>query len=133
MDVSNDVSGMVHIVLPKSLTGRQVDKPGKFANTAIDALVSAMEELGAQRTELQLAYVGGAQVFKFKSETHDEKLEVGRRNIVAVEAALGRLGLHVVAKDVGGSVGRSVTFCTVSGEISVRTVHMGEQMLCSLR
>lgn len=133
MDVARDVSGMAHIVLPKSLRGRPNEKPGKFADTGVEALVVKLEELGAERGDLQIAFVGGAQVFKFTGEHADEKLEIGRRNAEAVEAALGMLGLHVVAKDMGGSVGRSVTFCTVSGEIRVRTIHMGEQLLCSLR
>lgn len=133
IDPGNDVSGMVHIMLPKNLANRHSDKPGKFADTGIVALVESMEALGADRQSLRVAYAGGAQVFKFSQSAHDHKLEVGSRNAQAVESALTQLGLQPVASDLGGSTGRSVHFCSVTGNIMVRTVQGGEVTLCSLR
>lgn len=132
-DPSADVSGMVHIMLPEKFPNRPIDKPGKFADTGIPELLALMERYGANTRGLKAAYAGGAQVFKFGQGATDTKLEVGLRNASAVQELMSKLGIRPLATDVGGSVGRTVTFCTISGEFKVRTVNAGEKLLCKLR
>lgn len=133
LDPHSDVSGMIHIMLPEKFPNRPVDKPGKYADTGIEELMAQLDKLGARKGALRLAYAGGAQVFKFGAGNPDSKLEVGARNAKAVKEILSNLGLRPLAVDVGGSVGRTVTFCTTTGEFKVRTVNGGEKLLCKLR
>ena len=56
------VAGLAHVVLPAAI-GTDRSAPGKFADTAVDALVAAMEPLGARRTRLEAVLVGGASMF----------------------------------------------------------------------
>ncbi len=133
LDPSSQVSGMIHIMLPEKFPNRPVDKVGKFADTGIQELLGQLEKLGVNKRSLKLAYAGGAQVFKFGSPSADSKLDVGRRNAEAVETILRGFGMTPVAKDVGGSVGRTVHFCSVTGQFRVRSINAGEKVLCTLR
>lgn len=131
LDPTANVSGSAHIMLPEAF-GENIDKPGKFANTAIPELLRMLEGLGAQRSRLRWAMAGGAQVFKFGGGANS-RLDVGARNSAAVDQIAKQLGMRMVARDVGGSLGRTVTFTAETGIVLVRTVSQGEVELCRLR
>ncbi len=132
-DASAEVSGMIHIMLPEKFPNKPVDKIGKFADTGIPELIDQMESLGASKGRIIAAYAGGAQVFKFGSSIAGSKLEVGARNALASKEILSQMGIRVVAQDVGGTLGRTVTYDTATGEFRVRTVTGGERSLCKLK
>jgi len=132
LDVTTDVAGMIHIMLPEAFPDKPVDKLGKFADTGIKEWLRLLERAGAQTSRMKIAYAGGAQVFKFGANA-DSRLDVGARNATAVAEHLKRLGLRALAIDVGGSSGRTVTLDTVTGLMRVRTVAAGEKELVNLR
>ncbi len=131
LDPVAKVGGMVHVMLPESYAGKPVDKPGKFADTGVVELLRQLERAGASRARLVGAYAGGAQVFSFGSG--EGRLDIGSRNAAAVLAQVKALGLTIRGTDTGGNLGRTVTMAVDSGEVRVRTVSMGERLLCSLR
>ena len=47
---------------------------------------------------------------------------MGERNIEATRAALAKLGIPIVAEDVGGEYGRSVRFVAATGAMTVRSL-----------
>ncbi len=123
------IAGMVHVVLPAKLhTGE--DAPGKFANTAIPALLDEMKRHGATVSRLKVAVAGGAQLFSFNGA--GPRLDVGQRNQTAVLTALGEVGLTVAAQDLGGSIGRTVHFFVENGCVRVKTIGKGEKDLIVL-
>lgn len=132
LDPVANVGGMVHVMLPEAFNDREVDKPGKFADTGVIELVRQMEKLGASRGRLITAMVGGAQVFKFGAQSGG-KLDIGARNTKAVQEQLKALGLRCVASEVGGHLGRTVTMAVDTGLVVVKTVSQGERPLCNLR
>lgn len=131
-DHKTEIGGMVHIMLPEMFPGKPLEKPGKFADTGLPALLETLESMGAERSRLVVAYAGGAQVFKFGGNT-ENRMDVGSRNGQAVEELVKKLRLRVLAHDVGGNAGRTVSLCTRSGELKVRTVSAGEKLLCNMR
>jgi chemotaxis protein CheD len=131
-DPVSGVAGMVHVMLPNAFPGKDLEKPGKFADTGIPALFSAMTKVGADLNRVRCAMAGGAQVFKFSANSA-AKLDIGARNTEAVQDALRRLNLKTIAQDTGGSAGRTVTFTAETGIYAVRTVTSGETTLCNLR
>ena len=131
-DAEVNVTAMVHIMLPEAFKDKPVDKPGKFADTAIPELIKVLESHGASIARTKFAYAGGAQVFQFGNNA-EGRLDVGSRNAEAVAKLLAKYGIRVVAKDVGGNSGRTVTFKVSDAIVKVRTVHSGESELCSLR
>ncbi len=126
------IAGMVHIMLPEEFNSKGMEKPGKFADTGIPALLQMLEQAGASRDRLVFAMAGGAQVFKFGAAS-ESKMDIGGRNVLAAKRAIQNLGLKLVAEDTGGNSGRTVIFDMNSGVFSVRTVTGGERALCNLR
>jgi len=109
------VAGLAHVVLPTA-EGREPGTPGKFADTAVDALLGAMEPLGARRPFLEAVLVGGARMFSGASAG----LDVGQRNDVAVRQELARVHIPVTGADTGGSKGRTVRVAADSGRVTAR-------------
>ena len=132
-DAAKNVSGVAHIVLPKRLPSSTEARPGLFVDTALEALLNELLEAGASLEDLKWAYVGGAEFLKLANGAVLPALEVGRRNAESLESELQRLGINVAAKDIGGTIGRDISFCTADAELKVRTVHEGEKTLCSLQ
>jgi chemotaxis protein CheD len=108
------VAGLAHVVLPAA-EGRE-DAPGKFADTAVRALLDAVLELGARRTRLDAVLVGGASMFSFGGSG----LDIGQRNDAAVRDELARLRIPIAAAETGGSKGRTVRVDVQSGTVTAK-------------
>lgn len=122
------VAGMAHVVLPESTTDGD-HPPGKFADTAVPALVESLTQLGGSLNHIEIALAGGAQLFSFNGG--GTRLEIGNRNADSVQKALKKHGLKVAAQDLGGSVGRTVQFFS-NGLVRVKSIGQGERNLVQL-
>lgn len=109
--------GMAHILLPDSRSAGTVDQPGKYADTAVPALLADLERLVAARARPRLTakLLGGATMFATVQAEG-----IGERNQRAVEQILAGLGVPVVARDLGGQAGRRVTLDTATGQVQVK-------------
>lgn len=125
-DAVTKVAGLAHIMLPDSQCGLPSSKQGKFADTAIPALIAKMEETGAQRSRLTAKIAGGAQMFDFPDQVEKS---VGDRNVEAVETILAQMGIPILARDTRGRRGRTIFFDPNCGSLSVRTVDSGVKEL----
>jgi chemotaxis protein CheD len=103
-DDTTRVGAMVHIMLPDS-AGR-TDRPGKYADTAIALLIKELNTLGCKNRSLVAKIAGGASMFEY----FGANLNVGERNVERIRALLKENHIQLAAEDVGGKVGRSVTF-----------------------
>ena len=109
------VGAMVHIMLPES--GGRVDRPGKYADTAVPLLVKELVALGCKNRSIIARMVGGACMFEYFGTS----LNIGERNAAKVRVLLAECHIQVGAEDVGGKVGRSVTFLpNDSGRVLIR-------------
>ncbi len=120
---------LAHIMLPDSRS-TQGSQPGKYADTAVDYVVSEMTARGAAKSGLRVAIAGGAQLFSFQGD--ESVLDVGKRNAESVIRAMDGLHLKLIAKDVGGSAGRTVFFDVATGKVMVRQLGQGETLLADL-
>lgn len=108
---------LAHILLPDSTAGREVDQPGKYADTAVPLIVSELEKKIAQRARSRFAakLLGGATMFA-TAQTEG----IGERNGRAAEQALAALGIPILARDLGGQAGRRVTVDLQTGRVQVK-------------
>jgi chemotaxis protein CheD len=106
--------GLAHIVLPDS-AGREADRPAKFAERAVPALIGALGHHGVRPASLDAILVGGAQMFRMSTG-----MEIGARNEAAVRAELQRAGIPVTATATAGSVGRTVRVDVATANVTVR-------------
>jgi chemotaxis protein CheD len=121
LDRHASVAGLAHVVLP-SAEGRG-EPLGKFADTAVPALLGAVVALGARRTRLEAVLVGGASMFSFGGAG----LDIGHRNDAAVREELARLGIPVVAAETGGVRGRTVRVDVETGAVTAKAA--GDAMI----
>ena len=126
-DPANAVAGMAHVVLPSAADAAGVRTPGRYANTAIPALVTAIREAGGCSSQLQCRIAGGASVLKIGGE--GQMPQIGKRNVEAVKDALERAGLWILAESTGGSRGRTVRIDVATGRVRVHTVAGEEEDL----
>lgn len=126
-DPQTKIAGLAHVVLPDS-TGHDPN-PGKFADTAIPFLLNEMTNRGAARSRIRVALTGGAQLFAAAGS--GPRLEIGKRNTVAVMEILKAHNIPVTETDIGGSSGRTVYLFT-DGRVRVKTIGQGERDLTTL-
>ena len=117
------LAGMAHIMLPDS-RGATGEKIGKFADTAVPALIDEMLKKGATKSHIKAKIAGGAQMFAMPGTSADF-LTVGARNVKETTARLARLGIALVASDTGGNKGRTVEFSTSDWMLKIKTLGKG--------
>ena len=123
-DATAKVAGMAHIMLPNSRGLMGSEKVGKFADTAVPALIDAMEKQGAVKSRIKAKLAGGAQMFALPGMSADF-LTVGAKNVSETTARLRRMGIALVASDTGGNKGRTIEFSTSSWMLKVKTLGKG--------
>lgn len=126
-DSTLKIGGMAHIMLPDSLTSKDVTNRGKYADTAITDLVELLLDKGALKHRMLIKMAGGAQMFAYPGM--DPQMQIGRRNVIAVEKTLTALGLRVSGKSVGGNFGRSVYMNLTTGTVKVKMLNSPEIIL----
>lgn len=121
------VGGLLHIMLPDSTQARASDNPAKFADTGLPLMLNDVLKLGAVRSRLVAKIAGGAQMFAFANAT--DIMRVGARNAEAITNLLKEMKIPLVAQDVGGTYGRTVSIDLNSGDYTVRTIARGEKQI----
>lgn len=112
-----NVAGLAHVMLPSGdEAGGDPDNPGKFADTAIRAMLRRMVERGATYTQVEAKIAGGSDMFEFDSFGDG----VGNRNVEAARTELEKLGVPIVASDVGGDRGRTVELDASTGTMRIK-------------
>jgi chemotaxis protein CheD len=112
---SRKIGAMAHVVLPAA-EGREAS-PGKFADTAVVALVSMLRAEGVRPADLVVRIAGGACMFG-----NGGPLRIGDANVEAVTRALRAGGIKLAGQHVGGNKGRRVTLDCQSGRMAVEIV-----------
>lgn len=126
-DPKKKVGGLAHIMLPDSRIAKETSNLAKFADTAIDFMINEMIEKGAQKEKIQAKIFGGANMFP--ELTSQPQLLIGERNIKAVREKLRYHSIPLLAKDIGGNVGRTIYFEVTTGMVVVRMLKMkGEKI-----
>jgi chemotaxis protein CheD len=120
---------MAHIVLPQA---KSPDAPdvGKYADTAVPYVIKEMLSRGAAGHRLRVAIAGGAQLFSF--EGSDSRLDVGRRNAESVKQMLTQSRLRLIAEDIGGKSGRTLSMDATTGRVMVKQAGGEMKLLADL-
>ncbi len=111
------VAGLGHIVLPASL-GR-TDPPGKFADTAVPAIIRQMHQfVNGERLRPHAKIAGGATMFAMR----DSSNSIGVQNVLAVERLLKELGIPIIGRHCGGEQGRRMRLDASTGSVTIDIV-----------
>jgi len=116
-DLQAQVGGLAHAMLPRYEEGRDKVNASKYADSSIMLMVDELVEMGATKGRLKAKMAGGAQMFSFISS---DALNIGLRNSEAARATLKAERIPLLAEDVGGTKGRTVTFSTADGSYRIQ-------------
>ncbi|MCE9608343.1 MAG: chemotaxis protein CheD [Planctomycetia bacterium] len=108
-------AAMAHIVLPSS--DNRTGSAGKFADTALDAMVAKLRAHGIDPSRLTAKLTGGASMFESKGP-----FQIGKQNVDAVVERLAALRIRLLSEHVGGTHGRRVTFQCRTGSLLVEVL-----------
>ena len=120
-DCMRQIAGMSHVLLPESAICSGDINIYKFADTAIEELVTVMEQYGCSRFRMVAKIAGGASMFEFTGKS------IGERNVEIVKSELNRLEIKIVAEDTGGNHGRTIEFDPENGNLKVRSIAKGNK------
>jgi chemotaxis protein CheD len=118
--LQDGVGSMAHVMLPYAYSEKESAAPGKFADSAVGAMVRQMEDRGVGTGHIVAKIAGGADMFAGQFKGAGSR--IGARNIIAVHKALDAHSIPLLAEDVGGSMGRTVEFTVETGQFVVRTL-----------
>ena len=116
---------MAHPMLPDIDKAKMKSNPHRYVNSVIIRTLDEMEKLGILKSRLEIKIFGGAHMFSFI--TADSMLNVGEKNIEVAKELLGKLGLKIIAEEVGGTFGRTVELNLENGKVFVDTVSWGRK------
>lgn len=121
-DRGRSVGGLAHVMLPRRLG--QDRSVGKYADTAVPALVERMRRFGSERRDLSAFLAGGANMFRQAAD--GAIATIGAHNIEAVRQILADLRIPIAFEDIGGTQGRTVIFDSARGALDVRKLQQIE-------
>ena len=123
---------VAHCMLPLQTDGgtKDPEKPGRYVDAALPQLISDLDDLGSRCEGLVSALVGGAAMFEFTGPT---TLDIGARNVDRAREVLREYGIPLMASDVGGSQGRTVTVAVADATVHVRTMGAEKELVCLRR
>ncbi len=117
-DGTKGIAGLAHIMLPERLKADEA--VGKYAETAIPALLSRLLKRGGRRSGIRAYLAGGANMFRYSG---DRKIAtVGEKNVEACKRILEELSIPIAFEDTGGERGRTVLFENKTASIQVKTL-----------
>lgn len=111
-DSINGFGGMNHFIYD---CARNNTPNGKFGDVSTQYLIRLMLDMGTRKPDIKAHIIGGGQNPMINST-------IGRDNVLIAEEILGRKGIKVVTREVGGLIGRKVIFNNESGEILIYKV-----------
>jgi chemotaxis protein CheD len=118
-DIEQRTGGLAHAMLPRYEEGRDRDNPAKFVDTSIYLMVDQMLELGCRQNNLRAKIVGGAQMFR---HICTDLMDIGLRNIETAREVLKKEGIPIQVEQVGGTIGRTVSFDPSNGDLLIRSL-----------
>jgi chemotaxis protein CheD len=92
---------------------------GKYADSAVTALLALMTARGCRVQALRAMVIGGAQILPMGNPALSS---IGEQNVAAARKALMAFRIPIVYEETGGKSGRSVLFDNVTGEVVVKTL-----------
>ncbi|SHE58020.1 chemotaxis protein CheD [Clostridium fallax] len=122
-DYEKKIVGLAHIMLANSKQFKEVTNPYKFADLAIPILVDKLIKIGCNKRRLKAKIAGGASMFNFSDKSIIN--DIGKRNGEAVIESLKALNIPIVASDLGGVKGRTMTVDTSDGKVTLKIIGQG--------
>ena len=99
----------------------------KFADTCIDMMMEELMKKNVTKSALKAKIAGGAQMFSVSLKS--DNLNIGKRNAEAVKAKLKSLNIPLIAEDIHGNSGRTITFDIETTNLNIKSIGKGDSVI----
>jgi chemotaxis protein CheD len=120
-DSTKQRGGMAHVMLPTKGSTRMDGILTRFASVAIPMMVDRLARLGSPARRLEAKMAGGAAMFHGENSLAG----IGQRNVTEARDQLQRLGITIVAEDIGANYARTIELHLDTGVLVVRSYLYG--------
>lgn len=112
------VGGLLHLMLPDSTIDAEKaqNQPCMFVDTGLPRLFRTVYGLGGDKYRLVVKVAGGSNVMDAAG-----RFKIGDRNIEALDACLQRNHFQVAARDVGGTISRTLRIELGTGNVTIQS------------
>lgn len=111
------VGGLAHILLPGRRRGERAELlDSRYADEAVELLRTDVETFGTRLRDYDVKLFGGGDMLEV-SGRRTGVMDVGRRNIEAVESLMVREGVNIRSRHLGGQGHRKLVFDIVTGAV----------------
>ena len=117
-DPRTQAAALAHVMLPEAQGSDAAIQPGKYAMTALPALLRLLDATPTLASRLKAILIGGGELFQNRSQA----LRIGERNVETLQRLLRELRIEVVFEHVRCSSGRSFEFDVATGQLRVRAM-----------
>lgn len=115
------IGGLSHIMLPDSKAFGSNARQEKFADQAIMMMIREMNQGRLLSKNLVAKIAGGARMFDYKDR--NQWSDIGQRNVDAVENILFELGIPILGKHTGGTIGRTMVVDLSDFKVDIKTAN----------
>lgn len=126
-DKAKCIAGMAHIMLPSSQEIKNNSNKLKFADTCLDLMIEDLIKKDVSIRSLKAKMAGGAQMFSVS--LNSDNLNIGKRNAAAVKEKLRSLNIPLLAEDIHGNSGRTITFDVATGDLYIKSIGKGDSVI----
>jgi chemotaxis protein CheD len=119
-DGETGIAGLAHLMLPYFDESQDKNNPARFIDVGVGRMIEKMKKGGALPSDIKAKIFGGANMFP-DIISSGSFMDVGKRNIQAVREELSKHSIDITAEELGGRIGRSVTFDTKDGSVIITT------------
>lgn len=126
-DKTKQIAGMAHIMLPSSEEIKNNSNKMKFADTCLDLMMADLLKENVSKSSLKAKIAGGAQMFSISLKS--DNLNIGKRNAEAVKAKLKSLNIPIIAEDIHGNNGRTITFDVNTTNLHIKSIGKGDSII----
>ena len=123
-DAVTGVGAVLNFVLPDSATilpARAKHLPYMFADTGMQTLLDALNDIGVKTETMKVVLAGGAHILDQPSG-----FNIGLKNHQAITSILSRKNLVLHHEDIGGCSRRTLSLDIRSGCSTIQTLGKGE-------
>jgi chemotaxis protein CheD len=118
---ASKTGGMTHFLLPTAHGKYKPEEAGRYADSALQAMLQQFSRQGIQVSQLQMKLFGGASMF---SGQDISARQIGQQNISAARQFVQCLGGKFTAEHVGGQGHRNLIFEIGTGHVWLRQVKL---------
>lgn len=129
-DPVNRVIGMNHFLLAQQNVRKSAPilttDEGRYGIHAMELLINAMFQLGAQRKYLKAKAFGGGDVLMLSDKLKGGK-SIGAGNCEFIRTFLATENIPLLATDLGGNIGRNIFFLPTDFSVYVKPIEIANQ------